>query len=134
LELTFLSQPGPLHARGEAKRDMKTALILILYAVSSSFGLALIKASMNNIRSGQLLLLLSSVLFWAGGFLYILGFVIWFMLLKQNSLSTIFPVAAGSLVISTAMLGHLMLHEVVTYKGVAGIVLIVSGIVLLNLK
>ena len=113
---------------------MKTALILLLYAVSSSFGLALLKASMNKILNGHLLLLFSSFGFWIGTILYGFGFVIWFLLLKQNALSTIFPAAAGSLVITTAILGHVMLHEVITTKGVAGIIFIVSGIVLLNMK
>lgn len=116
---------------------IKTILILIVYAISSSLGLALIKMSMNKsemVSMYYLYFLITEWRFWVGALLYGSGFVVWLILLKLNDLSTIFPSAAGSIVISTALLGHFYLGESVTIKLLLGISLIIFGIYLVTSK
>lgn len=116
---------------------VKTVLILFGYAISSAVGLSLIKMVMNkNETGGQFYytLYLMDWRFWIGALLYGIGFVVWLILLKLNDLSAIFPSAAGSLVISTTILGHYYLGETITIKIISGIILIIFGIYLVTSK
>lgn len=116
---------------------IRTLLILILYAVSSSVGLSLIKMVMNKSNAAGALPEVSFVMewrFWVGAFLYGIGFIVWLILLKLNNLSAIFPTAAGSLVISTTILGHYYLGETITFRIISGIILIIFGIYLVTFK
>ncbi len=107
--------------------------ILCIYLVLSSVGLALLRKSFSAFESFSLFQLIRSVHFWIGGLLYGSGFVIWLWMLAKNNLSYIFPVAAGGLVVATATLGVLFLHERLLPLQVVGIVLILGGILLVTL-
>lgn len=113
---------------------IKMFFILIVYAATSSMGLALLKISLNKGGGSAFSLLVNDWRFWGGTLLYGAGFVIWLVLLKLNNLSTIFACAAGSLVVMTALLGHFCLNEVLTMKMMSGLLLIMSGIYLVTVK
>lgn len=106
---------------------IKGILVLAVYALCSSSGLALLKMSLKN-SSPILPSLLKDWHFWIGTVLYGTGFLIWLALLKLNNLSTIFASAAGSLVVVTAITGCVLLDEPVSIKMVIGLLLIVTGI------
>lgn len=96
-------------------------LLLVLYAAVSAFGLYLLKAS-ENIQSYGFLI---------GVVLYGGGFVIWIFILRIYPLSVSFPAAAGSLIVATYALGTLLLKEESNLTSLAGIVLILGGIILI---
>jgi len=116
---------------------LKSLGILGIYALVSSVGLALLKHSFSKVGAGGatvLGLLVVEWRFWCGVFLYGAGFFIWLALLRTHELSVIFPAAAGSLVVVTALLGHYWLGESFSPRIVVGLILIVSGIWLVTSK
>jgi len=92
--------------------------LLALYVVVSSLGLFALK-----IASGPL-----STHFAVGLGLYGLGFAIWYGMLTRMPLSVAFPIAAGSLVMATQLVGYLFLNESLRFGHLGGIVLILAGI------
>jgi multidrug transporter EmrE-like cation transporter len=113
---------------------IKTLFVLIVYAVTSSLGLALLKMAFNKCGADGLLTLMTEWRFWVGTLLYGSGFIIWLVLLKLNNLSTIFACAAGTLIVLSALLGHFYLDEALTIKMMLGMLLIMSGIYMLTVK
>lgn len=111
-----------------------TFLYLGIYAVLSSSGLALLRREFTSITGQSWFTLLSHPLFWLGGVLYGVGFLMWLVLLSKNDLSFIFPIAAGSLVVSTMLLGSLFLKESIPPLRILAAGCILVGIVLANLK
>lgn len=92
--------------------------LLALYVVVSSLGLFVLKMA-----SGPL-----STHFVVGLALYGLGFAIWYGMLTRMPLSVAFPIAAGSLVMATQIVGYLFLDERLQLGHLGGIALILAGI------
>jgi len=92
--------------------------LLALYVVVSSLGLFALK-----IASGPL-----SMHFAVGLALYGIGFAIWYGMLTRMPLSVAFPIAAGSLVMATQIMGYLFLDESLQLGHLGGIALILAGI------
>lgn len=97
-------------------------LFYILYAAISSFGLYKIKIS-NLALNFDLIF---------GGIFYVIGFLIWLAILKMNPLSTAFPIAAGSLIIATQIIGFFLLDEQINATKLMGIGLIILGFIFIN--
>lgn len=94
--------------------------LLALYLATSSFGLYKMKSA------GTIL-----ALEFAGGFVfYALGFLWWVALLMRLPLSVAFPLAAGGLIVLTQVTGHAFLNETLSGMHLAGIAMILAGIVL----
>jgi multidrug transporter EmrE-like cation transporter len=100
------------------------SLVTVVYAAVSAFGLYLIKDA-PELMSGRALL---------GGLLYGGGFCIWIAMLRAFPLSVAFPVAAGSLIVATHLIGRLFLSETVQASQTLGIGLIIAGMVLVTLR
>jgi len=98
-------------------------LIFVIYAVISSFGLYKLKSAPS----------ISSWEFYIGFIFYGLGMLIWLQILRTTALSIAFPVAAGSLIIATQLLGYFLLGENVGPVRLAGVVFIIMGIALIYL-
>lgn len=98
--------------------------LLLTYTVISVAGMALIKAAPA---------LLS--LRWMAGFgLYVAGFVIWLgVILRIMPLSQAFPVAAGALMVGTQLAGWLFLKERLALPHLAGVALILAGVVIVSM-
>ncbi len=92
----------------------------IIYALITSFGLYFIK-------TGGAIFTLS---FLAGLLLYGLGFIIWLYLLRAHPISIAFPLAAALVIISTQLIGFFLLKENLTVDRIIGIILILSGVIL----
>jgi multidrug transporter EmrE-like cation transporter len=92
--------------------------LLVLYVVVSSFGLYALKGANGTIGTG----------FFIGLAFYGAGFLIWYGLLARMPLSVAFPLAAGSLVVATQLVGALFLDERLSLAHLGGIGLIVAGI------
>ncbi len=63
--------------------------------------------------------------------LYVLGFGVWLVMLRLYPLSLAFPLAAGSLVVGTQILGWWFLSEHVAVHRVVGVLFIISGLAIL---
>lgn len=96
-------------------------LVFIIYAAISSYALYKLKAAPS----------ITSWAFLIGFLLYGLGVLIWLQILRTNPLSIAFPVAAGSLIVASQLLGFLLLGENVGPGKIAGVSLIFLGIVLI---
>ena len=97
---------------------MMHLLLLLLYVLLSVFGLYWLKASPA----------VMSVSF-AGGFAaYAAGFGIWLYMLMRLPLSVIFPIAAGSLIVGTQIVGLFFLDEKISGMHWIGVVLVLVGI------
>jgi multidrug transporter EmrE-like cation transporter len=98
--------------------------VTILYAAISAYGLYLIKDAPTLTTSRALI----------GGLLYGGGFCIWIAMLRVFPLSAAFPVAAGSLIIATHLIGRVYLAEATSSLQTFGIGLIIAGIFLVFLR
>lgn len=94
------------------------AVLLVTYVVISSLGLYALKIANGTIGIGFLI----GLAFYGGGFL------VWYGLLARMPLSVAFPLAAGSLVIATQIVGAVFLGENLHLAHLGGIALIVAGI------
>ena len=111
------------------------AIVFIgIYALLSSLGLALLRREFSAVAGESVLTLLFHPWFWVGGVLYGVGFLMWLFLLSKHDLSFIFPIAAGSLVVATMVLGALFLKETIPPLRLIAAGVIIVGIVLANIK
>ena len=95
--------------------------LFVLYVLVSSFGLFKLKIA-NGTFGLDFLVGLTG---------YGAGFLIWYFILTRLPLSVAFPVAAGSLVAASQVVGFLALDETMQFMHVGGILLILVGIVLI---
>lgn len=95
--------------------------LIILFVALHAFGLFKLKAS-----NGQI-----GVDFGLGFVCYGAGFLIWYVILTRLPLSIAFPVAAGSLIVATQLVGRFLLDEQLHLVNFSGVGLILVGIVLI---
>lgn len=100
---------------------IKNILLFAGYALISSFGLYKIKLS-NMVINQDLII---------GGIFYIVGFLMWLVILKSNPLSIAFPLAAGFLIIATQIFGFFFLGEGINITKIIGILFVIIGIILI---
>lgn len=100
---------------------LNTLLLFLGYALISSFGLYKMKLSGMQLN-GDLIL---------GGICYAIGFLVWLVILKNNPLSTAFPIAASSLIIATQIFGIFLLGESMGIGKVIGTFFIIIGIIMI---
>jgi multidrug transporter EmrE-like cation transporter len=103
---------------------LRNILLFCVYVTGSSFGLYLLKEASSW----------WSVKFAIGFLLYGMGALLWLLILRFFPLSIAFPIAAGSLMIATTLIGVTLLQEVVTISHIIGILLIISGIFFIAMK
>lgn len=95
-----------------------------LYVVISSFGLYKLKSA-SGILSPEFAIGFAS---------YGFGFLVWYYILTRLPLSIAFPIAAGSLIVATQIVGHEFLGEKIGFVHAGGIGLILVGIALIHIK
>lgn len=93
-------------------------LVTVLYAAVSAYGLYLLKDAAALLSTRALV----------GALFYGAGFCIWIAMLRMFPLSVAFPIAAGSLIVATGLIGRFLLAETFTSTQLLGTVLIVAGI------
>lgn len=103
---------------------MLRAILFIVYCVTSSIGLYKIKSAETFFNRDYIF----------GFFLYGCGFLLWLIILKYNSLSVAFPVAAGSLIICTQIVGFILLDEKFSAYNIIGCAMVIIGVVLIYVK
>ena len=111
---------------------------LLIYVCLSAAGLTLIK-----IGTGKELALyiqhgvLSFKINWAvilGLTLYIASFITSMIVMKTMNLSIFYPTSAGLAYIFVCVISYLLLHEKISSTQLAGMVIILIGIIIMNLK
>jgi len=130
--------PAPAHRVHEGSRPVLIALILSSVTLAAIAQLTL-KSGVNRVTAGadtglelsasSLRTLLLSPVVWAGLVLFALSAVVWLFALSRASLSFAYPFASLSYVL-ILIFGRFVLHEQVTSLRLAGVALIVAGIVL----
>ena len=101
-----------------------SAGLFVIYISTSCFGLYLIKAAAGW----------KTPAFVIGFVLYGAGAVIWMAILRLMPLSFAFPIAAGSLMIGTMLTGAFFLNETIPAWHIAGVFMIITGIVLIAIN
>jgi len=99
-------------------------LIFALYIGGSCLGLYFLKSAHHWLTPT----------FAAGAILYVCGALTWLLILRLFPLSMAFPIAAGSLMIGTSLIGHFFLNEAIDARHLVGVGMIVAGIALLASK
>jgi len=97
---------------------MQNVVVFGIYILLSIYGLYKIKSSIIGFNTE----------FVVGFSSYVLGFLIWLYILKTNPLSVAFPVAAGSLIVATQIIGFLFLGERVNAVKELGVIFVLVGI------
>ena len=67
-----------------------------------------------------------------GGIFYVGGFIIWLAILKMNPLSTAFPIAAGSLIVATQIIGFFLLSEQINAVKLIGVAFVILGFIFIS--
>ena len=98
-------------------------LIFICYLASMLYGLYALKVYEVG----------CSLSYVFGLFVYVVGFMIWLVILKIYPLSLAFPIAAGALIVGTQLVGVLALGEKLVYMKTIGGVAMLIGIIMMTI-
>lgn len=113
-------------------------IILILYILTTSAGLLILKWGTKTglpVSYVNNKLLFNVNLYTVGGIiLYGLSFVLYVYLISKNDLGYIIPITAAFVYILIFIGSFVIFHESFTAPKIIGIALVLSGIVVLNVK
>jgi len=113
-------------------------LILILYALTSTAGLVLLK--LGSVNSAPVSFVDGKVHFnlglyvIAGVVLYALSFVVYTYLISKNDLGYIIPVSTALVYVGIFLASFFIFKETFTAMKIVGIFLILGGVILLNIN
>ena len=115
---------------------MKYALIPI-YLVLTILGLIFMKLGGNpgqiSVKDGNFMLSMSTVSL-IGFICYIGSFLLFTRLVVMFDISWIYPITAGIVQIATLISAYVIFKEDISILGVIGIILVIVGIVIMNIK
>jgi drug/metabolite transporter (DMT)-like permease len=111
-------------------------VIFGVYALASGTGLLVLKIAMteNPPELSKIFSLLLNVKFLAGGFLYVIGFISWMFILSKFKLNVAFPIAISLFFIVSSLGSYFFLKESFDLRNLIGMLLCLSGIVLISIK
>ena len=112
-------------------------VLFIIYVALSASGLFFMKVGSGGTSfelAKNILKLDVSLTLLFGMLCYLVSFLLFIFIISKNDISYIFPISAGVLNIVTFVLGAAVLREQISGFSVAGLVLIVAGVVFMNLK
>ncbi len=117
---------------------MKTIIQIVIYVLLSSFGLVFLKLGTNNaldfsFNDGNFTLHINYILI-IGMFFYILSFITSLIAMKGMNLNIFYPVSAGLVYILVALLSVFVLHEKISLRQLFGMVVILAGVIIMNVK
>lgn len=116
---------------------MKKSILFILYVILTILGLVLMKFGGNTgtLSFEQATFTFSMSLVSLLGFVsYIASFLLFTNIVVKFDLSYITPITAGIIQVLTLLSGIFVFGEKISINGIVGIVLVVSGIVIMNIK
>ncbi len=116
---------------------MKRSILVIAYMILSVLGLVLMKIGVNT---GTISFANSTFTF-SINFISLLGFVSYIAsfflftnIIVKFNLSYIMPITVGIIQVLTLLSGYLIFKEKLSVNGIIGIILVIIGIVIMNLK
>lgn len=116
----------------------KTMGIILLYVLFSVSGLLLLKIGATtafdfSVSKGCFNIKISGVLL-IGACLYLIAFVTSLIAMKNINLSIFYPISAGLGYVFVCLLSNFVLKEEITLKQLLGMVVILIGVILMNVK
>lgn len=113
-------------------------LLFITYILFSATGLLLLRSGAGEftiaLQSGGFLNFSVSFRMLAGMFFYVCSFLLFMILLPRFNLTYLYPISAGVLYVVIIISGVVFLRERLPITHIIGIVLVFSGVVMLNLQ
>lgn len=119
------------------KLDLKKFILVVMYILLTIAGLVLMKVGGNtgNIKLEKDCFIFSmSFLSLLGFICYITSFLIFTNIVVKFKLSYIMPITAGLIQVLTLLSGYIVFKENVTINGIIGVILVILGIVVMNIK
>lgn len=116
---------------------MKKNILIVLYLVLTIVGLVFMKFGGNTgtILFGNGSFSFSMSLISLLGFIsYIASFLLFTNIVVKFNLSYIMPITAGIIQVLTLLSGYIIFDENVSINGVIGVVLVIIGIIIMNIK
>ena len=120
------------------KGTAKGMIGLIVYVCLSATALTLIKLGLGKdstllLDKGGFNLNLSWMLV-GGALMYVVSFCLSMVVMKGMDLSLFYPLSAGMIYVVVCLLSFLVLKEKITTTQLIGMIVILAGIVIMNLK
>ncbi len=120
------------------KRTAKGMIGLIVYVCLSATALTLIKLGLGKdstllLDKGGFNLNLSWMLV-GGALMYVVSFCLSMVVMKGMDLSLFYPLSAGLIYVAVCVLSFLVLKEKISATQLIGMIVILAGIVIMNLK
>lgn len=116
---------------------MKKVICIALYIFLYLSGLILMKLGVNTgefvLNQGTLTFSIN-VISLLGLVCYILSFLVFTSIVVKFDLSYIVPLTSGVVQVLTLISGFIIFKENISIKGIIGAILIITGIVIMNLK
>lgn len=112
-------------------------IFLILYLLLSTLGMVFIKMGGNNVNMLFSKTVFSIQLSWisiVGIVFYLISFILWIGILSKYNLSYISPIASGMAYVLIILFSKFILKENIGLFQSIGIVVILMGVVLMNIK
>ena len=112
-------------------------LLLAIYLLCTVGGLTLLKIGGGGndiVISNSIVNLKISITTLLGLLLYIISFALWTVLIQRFNLSYIFPIATGLAYLLVIASSLLVLKEVISPFQWSGLVFILIGVILMNIK
>lgn len=115
-----------------------TYILLMIYAVLAVGGLTCFKLGAQQALSvgitGSALSVSISWLSLLGMLMYVGSFLLYLGLLSKMELSYLSPVSSAIVYVLTMLVAYLVFHEGFTPMKLAGVALVLAGIILMNIK
>lgn len=119
----------------KGKVDM---ILIALYAAVSASALTLVKLGTNKAMSFRMergtLNIQINVFVIVGLFMYIASFILGIIAVSKTNLNIFYPTSAGLAYILVCLLSYYLLKESITINQFVGIVIILCGVILMNIK
>ena len=118
-------------------QKISTVLLFLSYALCSGSGLVILKKVVSNISINNLndvFDILVSGRFVLGFLLYVLGFILWMLILSKFKLNVAFPSAMSLFFIVSSLGSYFFLKESFSIQNIIGIFLCFGGIWLITIK
>lgn len=122
----------------EEHKGRKTMILIILYVLISASGLLLLKIGANHefnvsiSKEGFGIKVNWQIIL--GMLFYICSFLVSLMAMKRINLSIFYPISSGLGYVVICIISYLVLKETISIKQFVGMVIILIGVVVINLR
>jgi multidrug transporter EmrE-like cation transporter len=113
---------------------LATPILFAVYTVFSVSGMVLVKYAAPLLKAAMVsgsTLVLPGLMVCAGAGMYVLGFLVWMLILAREPLTVAYPIAVGLTMLFSTILGTLLLRENLTWPSFLGTLLVLVGVTLL---